>query len=619
VIKIFVKKTVILSLIIILSSFAAYGENISKMPRGINKHPVQVNENDTNTKIMLCRQLIRQRRFIDAAALLETIYEQNPDNVVVINLLRKCYENLQLNEKAEQLISRYLKKHPDNFGYWLLYAETLADQAKFEQAGKAYDKAGALIDNNNIVRWQLIVQSMVTHNMDDKALSLIDNLRKKTADKILFALQRGSIFQKQKKYTDATLEFYSLLPDTTRLGNEAEKKLLAMLSFDDSAKEVEKTLLNQKHLLKNKRAVKILSTYYLQTAQYKKAFEFTIARDSLDGFKGNSLVAYMNNCAERKLYPQALSMGDYISRHYQNNPIMSEAHFIYAQVLQQMGRYVEAVAVYDTIFAGSIYQRDKATALYQIGKIYRDDLNQYDRALVYFDSIRYNFSNGLSYTNILKDIAYCYLKKGDLKKAQTQFQQLLNTHINDNIKEEVTYNIGLIFFLEKNIDSSKAVFNKLLVDFPRGFYVNDALSLMFIMDEAQGFSQILYDYSNTLLFEQRNMIDSAIAKLKLIANDKSQVLADIALFKLSKISLKQADTTQTLEYVDQLTTTFPQSYYLPYGLKEKADILLSTQKQDEIAKAKNIYKELLGKYPNYPFITEVRKKLRELEANQGSA
>jgi len=85
----------------------------------------------------------------------------------------------------------------------------------------------------------------------------------------------------------------------------------------------------------------------------------------------------------------------------------------------------------------------------------------------------------------------------------------------------------------------------------------------------------------------------------------------LALIRLSQLELKLADTAAVLTQIDHLEREYPDSYSLPYGLKTKADILL--QNEESIEEAKGIYRRLLEEYPNYPFISGVRKLLRELE------
>lgn len=572
---------------------------------------------DLNNKITFSRQLIREKNYEGAAALLEELYEKYPEENLVINLLKQCYERLQLFQKAEELIRRHLDKYPDNFTYRLAFAENLIRQGKIQPALDAYGKTISLIENNNKIRQQSVLQSMIINNLDDKALIYIRQWRQDTEDSLLFALQLGNILEKQKKYNEAALEFYSLLPDTSQTGNNAEKKILALLNFVDSSPEVEEVLLNQDDLFINRRALKILATYYLKTNQYEKAFDFTITQDSIDGYTGNKLIAYMRNCINRKLYLQVIHMAEYMLRHSRKIPTLTNGYFLYAEALGSLGRYDDAINMYDTIFAVLPRSRDKAEALYNIGQIYLNKLNNSERALIYFDSINTHYASGINYLKALLAIPYCYLRQGELSVAKSHLNDLLKHRMNDDIKEEIQFNLALILFFEKKIDSCRQAFNKLIVDYPRGFYVNDVLQLMMIIDEAQSSPQILYDYSNALLFEQRQLVDSTIAVLELITQSKSKILADVALYKLALIKLETVDSMAAISYFDRLIEQFPESYYLPYGVKRKADIFLENKNKAE--QAIELYRYLLENYPNYPFISEVRKKMRKLQDKAGSA
>ena len=169
-------------------------------------------------------------------------------------------------------------------------------------------------------------------------------------------------------------------------------------------------------------------------------------------------------------------------------------------------------------------------------------------------------------------------------------------------------------FFEKKYDSAKAAFNKLIVDYPEGYFVNDALQLMLLLEAASGADDLLYDYSNALLFEQRRRYDSMAVVLERIAVNENPALADVALYRLALLSLDRFDSTSALGFVDRLQERLPESYYLPYGLKIKADILLTSPDTEEAGR--EIFRHLLEAHPNYPFTSEVRKRLRELELDR---
>jgi tetratricopeptide (TPR) repeat protein len=108
-----------------------------------------------------------------------------------------------------------------------------------------------------------------------------------------------------------------------------------------------------------------------------------------------------------------------------------------------------------------------------------------------------------------------------------------------------------------------------------------------------------------------NHYDSSIARLTAATEADNKALADIALFELTELVLKTGDELSAVSYVDRLAEEYPESYYLPYGLKIKADILFGSK--DTIDEAKLIYRQLLEAFPNYPFINGIRQKMRAVE------
>jgi len=568
-------------------------------------------DSEIDQKVRLARRLMRDNNHQAASALLETLYEQDAENPVVVNLLLTCYNRLGYFTKADALCRRLIESDPENYVYRLRLAEILARQAKLDDAKLVYGEVLSLVQQNNIPQYRTILQSMTNHGLESMALALIDTVREKLADPVLFAFDRGEILKRQNNYRQAALEFFTVLEDSGRVAVDAENKLLALLDYQESSAEVEVALLEQVEKYVNVRAAKILSSFYLKAERFDRAFEFAVMQDSLEGQKGGALLNYMRSCWERKLYRQTARMAEYILKSYQNHATIGETWFLYAAALAQLGRFDDAITAYDTILCSFPRMQDKAEALYNIGDIYLNYLNDYSRALNIFDSVIIHYKAGHGYLNAILARPYCYLRQGILNEAKTSFEALLSRRLNVDMKEAVEYNLALILFFEKQFDSSVFAFRKLLVDYPRGYYINDAMQMLLLLEEAKEATGLLYDFSNALLFEQRRMLDSTASKLLLIADNPNRALADVALYKLVGLSLARADSSAAIGFIHKLVGDFPESYYVPYGMKIKADIYLT--RSDRVDLARSIYRQLLEDYPNYPFISEVRKKMRQLE------
>jgi tetratricopeptide (TPR) repeat protein len=510
-------------------------------------------------QLNFARQLMRDKNYQGASAILEGIYESDPANKVAIAQLITCYDQLKYYAKAEEMVRRQIAEQSGNYYYRVKLAEFLIKQDRLEDGRSAYRDAVGLTKPENTGHFANIIRSMMLHSLADDAFTLIDSLRQVKADPVLFALERGTILEQKKKYGPAAEEFARLLEDTTSNGksaNNAEKKLISLLEFGESSEAAEKRLVSVLDETASPRLLSLLSSFYLKAYRFEQAFQYAVRQDSLEGHKGLTLLVFMHSCSERKLYDQTAKMARYIIDH-------------------------------------SEYYNDCQTALR------------------YFDSVITSYQAGMGYLSAKLARPYCLARLGETGQAAEAFSLMLKRHISEDMREEVEYNLALLDFFEKNFDSSRVALRRLMVDFPRGFYVNDALQLLTVIDQAEENEKLLYDYSNAVMFEYRRMPDSVDVKLKSIVDATDKALADIALFKLSTLCLKRADTSQALTYIDMMVVDYPESYYLPYAIKAKADVLVLNEKT--LDEARVLYRGLLEQYPNYPFISEVRKLMRQLD------
>ena len=209
-------------------------------------------------KIMFARKLITEKKYDGASSFLETIYETEPNNPVVLNLLKQCYTQLKLYFKLEELLKKLIELNQSNTGYILSLAETYALQGKTDQALEQYRTSESLIEGVNRVRFQLLIQSMLTHNLMSEAEQYILKWREESGDNTLLGSQMGLIYERKNEYKNALAEYYPLLADTSRMGNNVEKEIVELLLFEDSAPITEEYLLQQNEIEHSMRAVKIL-------------------------------------------------------------------------------------------------------------------------------------------------------------------------------------------------------------------------------------------------------------------------------------------------------------------------------------------------------------------------
>ena len=176
--------------------------------------------------------------------------------------------------------------------------------------------------------------------------------------------------------------------------------------------------------------------------------------------------------------------------------------------------------------------------------------------------------------------------------------------------EKAGYYLARLSLFEALLDSAGSQFKRLISRYPRGLYVNDALSAMMVLQQgAESDPELLNLYVQAEYFKERRLQDSLIQTLMLLAEHQDTTLADVALLELGNIYLEREDTLLSLEYLNAVGERFPESYFAPYASKLTGDIYFSglAKKTEALA----IYRALLKNYGAYPFAAELRQKLKE--------
>jgi len=599
----------IFSIILILSVSLLAQEKESLF----KNQPVVELSSDIDSKITLARRLMRAFDFQTAADLLEPLYEKNQSNSMVHSLLKSCYMQTKQFGRVETFLRMEIKRQPERIGNYLSLAEIIARQGRTEEAIKEYDKVINLPGMNQKSRFLLLFRSMISVGLEDHALVKIDQLREDNDDSTMFGLERGTILEKQIRYTEAALEYLPYLKvDTSANAVQAEKKLLALLEFQDSSEEIIKLLTNQKEYGNSLRIIKLLADYYLKNGDSKQAFDLSVKFDSLGNTEGSALVHFVRQGRDRQAWTQVVAMTDYTLQKYPGNPFEIDLRFTKGEALAEISETDKAIEAYNKIYSLVPNEQIKADALYQLGSLHFYYLNDYQKALIYFDSIVVTHPRGTAYQNARRLIPHCYLRTGQLDLARMTFEAQITDKMIDGIKEEVLYNLAVISLFEKDYKNANQAFRKLLVDYPRGLYNNDALSMVLLIDAAEGEDSLLHNISDVLFLEAQGMIDSTLIMYQQVIDQPGSKLADIALYNIILIELNRDEIKTVRENLEILISGYPDSYYYPLGLKIKADMII--EYEDNIEEGMIIYRKLLEEFSDYPFTSEIRDKLRELDA-----
>jgi TolA-binding protein len=312
------------------------------------------------------------------------------------------------------------------------------------------------------------------------------------------------------------------------------------------------------------------------------------------------------------LHDQVIITAEYLNQLKIEDKPYGDYKFYYAIALAGVGRYDEALRVYDDIYATYPTRRDKAEALLHIGHIYRYDLKDYEAARMFYDSVAHYYLITPINLEAWYEIGLLHLVKADLDSAAKIFGQLVEEYRAIEDKERVEYQLAMIQFYRKDFEEANLAFRRLIAQYPHGYYVNDALINSLIISEAQlTFPDALADYTEAIYCRARLKPDSMATKFGQIIDQGLSTLVGLATYRLAEYRVETADTAAAMALIDNMENLYPDDYFYPYCLKMKGDI---RKHQGDNEAASQIYRLILEKYNRYPFTGDVRTRLQEIEA-----
>ncbi len=613
-------KIILILAIIAVGSVSVRGQTITPIEELPKEPPRRVDPFDSLyqsrhggiqiNQIEVIRKLVSQGAFISAVGMLEDLYSKEPDNREVVDLLFICYMELKAYSKAEMLVKRVLEKTPHDPGYnsrlLQLYMQAGNDSLVTEQAHAFIDRF-----SDNLSSYDQVIAILKANGYDDLGMEFIETARTKFNDPNLFLVMAGSFYEVRRDYGLAVKEYFKAAYLDSATAQEADAKMAALIRYPDSPDEIIDTLeslctVNPGDTF----ALKFLSEAYIKNERYAEAFESTIRLDSLTGGDGREVFNYLRRCRDRGLYDEVVKVAEYLDRNKQNKTVPYNYKLFYAEALRGLNRPQDALAVYRAIEQEVPRPREKAEALMYMGNVYRYDLKNYDTARMYYDSTIKVYDQPGVRLGVSMEMAALYLMEGNLDLAREEYTRLQGEKLLQDSQERIAYNLAMIELFKKNYVEADMLFRKLIAEYPRGMYLNDALiTSLNIRESAESYPAVLGNFADALYYDWRELPDSSEIRLLEVISQGGTPLLGNSIYRLAVNYASVGKTESALELINRVEAEYSEDYFYPYCLKLKGDIFTSDENRRK--EGVEIYKTILERYGNYPFVGEVREKLQE--------
>jgi|GEM_PF-2219756 len=291
----------------------------------------------------------------------------------------------------------------------------------------------------------------------------------------------------------------------------------------------------------------------------------------------------------------------------------SQVLFNLAGLLEEDGRYPEALAQLATIAAEREGTSAAGKALIQSAEIYQNHLDDPRGALDVYEKLRDDPSIGHYRPRMLIQMGDCFVRLGDFDAAAKTYRSVLPEAIDPEDAEEAAFKEAEVAFYRGDADSARTLYQDMAEAYPRSLRTDDAAGRYILINAHAGLGAgdaiaLLGRVEWGKAIGDSAVVDSAASRL--IALYPEGELAAEAWLARADLAEAAGHYTAALEYLDRVVADHAEDHRAPEALRRQGDIYLD--KLDRPEEALRRYERILTDYAGSVLAGEVRLKVEAI-------
>ncbi len=583
-----------------------------------------------NNDDALAMQFYERKEFEKAAVYFDKLYDKNPD--AYFTYYYKCLIEVKDYTKAEKIIKKQLKRNPtaSHFHVWLGKLYKLQNNSDKEQ--EQYNKAlKELVPQQNYVF--TLAHTFEEEGLLDYAIEVYKKARKEpenTAYPFYYEVadlykQKGDLKTMVNEYLDA-VEFRESELYT------AQANLQQSLGYDDKNGGFNNPILKQELQKRiNQHPDKIIFSEFLifiqnQQKDFDGSFTQNKALDKRKKEDGTRIMELAKLCISNERYDVAKKCYEYVISKGKENPYYDMASIEmlnakYTQLTQQNNADVMQATILNTDIETAIKQYGisslslplikKSAAL----KAYY--LNQPQQAIDQLQNIttQYTFDKN-TVAEIKLDLADMNLLVGNIWDASLLYSQVEKDFKYDVIGQDAKFRNAKLSYYASDFKWAKSQCD-VLKGATTKVIANDALDLSLVITDAIGVDTNdapLSMFAQADLLILQHQFDLALSKLDSINSlFNEHTLGDDIYYKKAQIFKLTNRYAEAAKMYQNIIEFYPTELYGDDALFKQAE--LYDNNLNDTVKAKQLYEDVLTKYPGSVYVVEARKRYRQLRGD----
>ncbi len=560
-----------------------------------------------------------------AIKLLESLYQQSPDNASFYRKLKDAYESVKRYDEAMELVQDRIDENPT--------PQLLSEKARLlhqaddrEAAEKMWADAIALAPDRPAT-YRIVYQTLVDVRRFSHAIEVLQQARTQRDDDTLFRTELAHLYSLDGQHRKAMREYVSLLDESPDRMALVRSRLQRVVDRDEGTSAIAEVLEEAvENNPLNAAYRELLAWLYMKTDDYEGAYDVYRALDRLQQNEGRTLYSFAQKAADADAFDVAATAFEAILERHPDAEVAADARRALGNTYRRWAesgegaaaspdssaRYDAARASYEQFLEQHPDDDAYPDVLYELGALQLDVERDLDAAEASLEEVVSTYPDTDAANEARYDLGRIALLRGTLDDARLRFSRLAERLRSGDLADRARFELALLQFYQGRFDAARGQAQATSANTAANV-TNDAIELSVLIQENRGPDSLdtaLRQYARARLDVRRHRHEEAVARLdSLLQTHGRHSLADDARFRRAEVQLARGDTAAALESFREIPDRHARSSYADRSLFRLGQLY---EARDRPARAAEMYNRLLTEFPNSLLAPDARTRLRTL-------
>ncbi len=582
-----------------------------------------------NTDDQLAMQFYEQKEYDKAVVYLDKLYDKLPD--AYFTYYYKCLLETKDYNKAEKITKKQIKRNSTAVNLYIKLGKIYQLQNNLDKEKEQYNKAvKEMIPEQNYVF--VLAHAFEEEELYDYAIEVYLKGRKNQKDTYPFYYEIADLYKKKGDLKAMINEYLDAIEFRESELYTAQSNLQQSLGYDDKNGGFNNPLLKQElqKRIQQHPDKTIFSEFLIFIQNQQKDFEGSFiqnkALDKRQKEDGNRLMDLAKLCVSNENYSIAEKCYQYVISKGKDNPYYDVAsveklNANYLELTTQNNPNIENINALSTAIETTLTTYGISNLTLPLIKksalLKAYYLNKPADAIQELEDVttKYTFDKN-ALAEIKLDLGDMNLLVGNIWDASLLYSQVEKDFKYELVGQDAKYRNAKLSYYASDFKWAKAQCD-ILKGATTKTIANDALDLSLIITDALGIDSNevpISMFASAELLILQHQYEKAIARLDSINSLFSEhTLGDDIYFKKAEIYKRTNHYADAVKMYQNIVEFFPNELYGDDALFKEAE--LYERYLNDKNKAKELYEEMLTKYPGSIYVVEARKRFRDLRGD----